>query len=573
MRDATIHLLLLASLLVFTSVNTAEEPYPQGYFRLPVSAEGIRISGSFGELRANHFHTGMDISGNVGQPVFAAAGGHIHRIRVQEGGYGNVLYLKHPNGYSTVYAHLDKFSPAVAKYVREAQYRQERFEVDLYPGATVFPVKKGDQIGDLGNSGSSEGPHLHFEIRRTANQKALNPLLFGLPLQDRTPPELRDLKAYVLNEKREPLTALALPIEQRPNGTHGLKGGDTVRIAAWRVGFGLKAFDQMTGNTLNKNGLCTLTLLADGQVAFQWRANEIDFDENRYLNAHTDYAARKRFGAWFHRCFVLPGDRLSNYVRTDNLGAIPIYKEKPVQITIRAADAHDNTSTLTFWVLRDEPQPFTPQPCQFELPYDVESRVDLDGFSMTFPKGTLYETLYFRYATAPAKPGMYAPVHQVHDDAVPLHRYGTLAIRADNLPEALRPKAVVARLGNGRPTNCGGTWKNDFVETRVRDFGEYTVLVDTVPPTIKTVVFAADMRQKKTMSFVLSDNFGTDGNARGLQYRGTVDGKWVLFEFDRKRARLTHTFDGRIGPGEHTLRLTVTDDRGNEAVLTRSFVR
>jgi len=553
-----------------------DEPFPQGYFRLPVSAEGIRISGSFGELRANHFHTGLDISSNAGSaglPILAAAAGHIHRIRVQESGYGNVLYLKHPNGYTTVYAHLDKFSPAVAKYVQNAQYKQERFEVDLYPGATVFPVKKGEQIGNMGNSGSSEGAHLHFEIRRTANQKALNPLLFGLPLQDRTPPELQDMKAYFLNEKREVLAAQALPIEQRKDGSHGLRGSDTVRLAAWRVGFGIRAFDQMTGNTQNKNGLCTLTLLADDQVAFQWRANEIDFDENRYLNAHTDYAARRRFGVWFHRCFVLPGDRLSNYTRTDNLGAIPIYKEKPVKITIRAADAHDNISTVNFWVLRDDPAPPPPLPYQFELPHDVESRVDLDGFSMSFPKGTLYETLFFRYTTTPAKPGMYAPVHQAHDNDVPLHRYGMLSIRAENLPEHLRPKAVVVRLGNGRPTNCGGTWKNDMVETRVRDFGAYTIMVDTVPPTIKSVVFAADMRQKKTMSFVLNDNFGTDGNARGLHYRGTVDGKWVLFEYDRKRARLTHTFDGRIGPGEHTLRLVVTDDRGNEAVLTRNFVR
>ncbi len=579
MRNITIHILLSLSCLVFLTAETrffTEEPFPQGYFQMPVRAEGLRISGSFGELRANHFHTGIDISSNTGSggaPIVAAAAGYIHRIRVQEGGYGNVLYLKHPNGYTTLYAHLDKFSPAVAAYVKAAQYKRERFEVDLYPGAATFPVKKGDQIGVLGNSGSSEGPHLHFEIRRTTNQKALNPLLFGFPVQDRTPPELRDMKAYFLNEKREVIHQQPFPIELRKDGSFGPKAGDTVRIAAWRVGFGLKAFDQMTGNIVNKNGLYTLTLLANDQVAFHWRAGEINFDESRYLNAHTDYSAYKRYDAWFHRCFVLPGDRLSNYAHTENLGAVPIFKEKPTKITIKATDAHDNTSTIIFWVLRDDPAPIPLVPYQFELPYDVDSRVDMDGFSMTFPKGTLYETLFFRYTTTPARQGLYAPVHQVHDETAPLHRYSILTIRPDNLPEYLQPKAVIARVGNGRPTNCGGTWKENKLETRIRTFGSYSVMVDTTPPTIRTVVFAPDMRKKNTLSFVLNDNFGTDGNARGLRYRATVDGKWILFEYDRKRARLTHYFDGRIGPGEHKLRLVVTDDRGNEGVFERSFNR
>jgi len=553
-----------------------DEPFPQNYFRMPVNPEGVRISGSFGELREAHFHTGLDISsstGRVGQPIFAAAGGHIHRIRVQANGYGNVLYLKHPNGYTTVYAHLDKFSPAIADYVKKAQYKQERFEVDLFPKAAVFPVKKGGQIGVMGNSGSSEGPHLHFEIRRTANQKALNPLLFGLPVLDRTPPEVRDMNVYFLNEKREVLYSQPYPVEQRGPGAFGPKGGDTVRIPAWRVGFGVRAFDQMTGNTVNKNGLFMLTLLADDKVAFQWRAGEIDFDESRYINAHTDYSAYKRYEAWFHRCFVLPGDRLSNYTHTETLGAIPLYKEKPTKITIRLADAHENVSSVTFWVLRADPAPLPVAPYQFELPYDVDNRVDLDGFSFTFPMGTLYETLFFRYSTTPAQPGMYAPVHSVHDETVPLHRYGTLGLRPEGVPENLRPKAVIVRLGAGRPTNCGGVWRENILETRVRDFGAYSVMVDTTPPTIKPVVFDANMRKKNSLSFVVTDNFDTDANAKGFRYRGMVDGKWVLFEYDRKRARLTHVFDGRIGRGTHALRLVVTDDRGNEAVFERDFVR
>ena len=177
-------------------------PFPKDYFRMPVDMATVRLSGTFGELRSNHFHTGIDISsatGSIGQPVFATADGFLDRVKVQESGYGKALYIKHPNGYTTVYAHLDKFSPAVERYVKEVQYKRERFGVDLYPTDGVFQVKKGEQIGNMGNSGSSQGPHLHFEIRRSSNQKALNPLLFGLPILDDVPPAIRNMKVYFLN--------------------------------------------------------------------------------------------------------------------------------------------------------------------------------------------------------------------------------------------------------------------------------------------------------------------------------------------------------------------------------------
>ena len=551
--------------------------FPTDYFQMPVRS-AIRLSGTFGELRSNHFHSGIDISsasGSIGQPIFAAADGFIDRIRVQESGYGNVLYIKHPKGYTTVYAHLLRFSPEVERFVREAQYKRERFEVDLYPPDGAFKVRQGEIIGKMGNSGSSEGPHLHFEIRYTANQKAINPLLFGLPIPDREPPELRDMKVYFLNEKREALTSKPFPIERRKDGSYGI-AGDTVRLPAWRVGFGLKAFDQATGNPHNKNGIYTLTLQADDQPAFQWRMSELDFDESRYLNAHVDYSAQERYGAWFHRCFILPGDHLSNYTRTESLGAIALYKEKPVKISLKATDSNNNQSSITFWALRDEPVEVPARPdYQFELPYEVENRVDMEGFSLTIPKGALYETLYFQYTTTPDESyGVLSPVHHVHNNTAPLHRNVSISLQPTQpVPEALRPKTIIARCGNGRPVNCGGAWREDRLVTRVREFGDYCVMLDTVAPTIIPVTFGNDMRRKNTISFRLRDNFRIDGDADHLEYRGTIDGQWVLFEFDRKRARLTYTFDSRVGKGEHTLHLLVKDDRGNAAVFERTFVR
>lgn len=549
--------------------------YPKDYFANPVDDQ-IKLNGTFGELRAGHFHAGIDIdskTGGVGQPILAAADGFVDRIRVQEGGYGQVMYIRHPNGYTTVYGHLDRFSPGIQQYVREQQYKQERFEVDLNPKNSQFPVKKGQEVGKLGNTGGSTGPHLHFEIRNTTTGKGLNPLLFGLPVADAVPPEIRDMKVYFLNERREVQSSRAFPIQRRPDGTLGV-AGDTVRLAAWRVGFGVKAYDRISGYR-NDNGIYALRLYANEQLSFEWKMDELDFDESRYLNAHVDYPARQQYGAWFHRCFVLPGDYLHNYIRTEASGAIALSKEQAVKVVVQAADPAGNLTNVTFWVLRDEPVlPWVSPPFQFEFPFDQENRVELDGFAMTIPNGTLYETLPFQYKTTPDESqGVYSSMYHLHNPRTPAQRYFEIAIRPINLPAELRDKACIAHCGDGRPVNCGAAWRGDLLVTKVREFGDYCVMTDTEPPRIVPVVFSADMRKKRTLSFRIRDNFGVGGSANGLSYRGTVDGKWVLFEYDRKSARLTYTFDGHVGPGKHTVVMKVKDDLGNEGVFTGVFRR
>ena len=453
------------------------------------------------------------------------------------------------------------------------QYKRERFEIDLNPADGQFRVKKGQEIGKLGNSGGSTGPHLHFEIRKSGTDKALNPLLFGLPVPDKTPPEIRDMKVYFLNEQREVLAGKPFPLLRRKDGSLGVPG-DTVSLGAWRIGFGVKTFDKQTGQR-NDNGIYAISLLADGELVYHWRVEELDFDETRYLNAHVDFAARKRYGAWFHRCFILPGDRLSSYTRTETLGAVPLSVDKPVKVTLKVMDAAGNTSHVNFWVKRNEVmETIAGPPYQYELPWSAESRIDLEDFTMVLPKGALYENLQFQYKTTHDESnGIYSSMHHLHDKNTPVQKYFELSIRPRNLPEALRSKVVIANCGEGRPDNCGGAWRGDYLVTKVRQFGDYCVMVDNTPPSVTPVVFDNDMRRKNSMSFRIRDNFAIGGSADHMSFRGTVDGQWILFEYDRKRNRLTHTFDGRIGAGEHLLRLVVKDDRGNETVLERKFVR
>ncbi len=575
-----------AALCAFFSFNEPEpaplpEPevviasYPKDYFQSPV-ASSIRLTGTFGELRSDHFHSGIDIksaTGGVGQPVLAAADGFVDRIKVQASGYGNVIYLKHPNGYTTLYAHLDRFSPELEKFVRENQYKRERFEIDLQPVDGQFKVLKGQEIGKLGNSGGSTGPHLHFEIRNSITGKVLNPQLFNLPILDNVPPEIRDMKVYFLTDNREVMTSKALPLQRDKKGLVGLEG-DTVRFGAWRVGFGVKAYDHMNGFR-NDNGIYAISLFADDKLAYEWRMGELDFDETRYHNAHIDYPAKKRFGAWFHRCFVLPGNRLNNYAHTETLGSVALYKDKPVKINLKVTDAGGNTSTINFWALRDETVETIPaMPFQYDFNYQTENNITLNDFNLQLPLGALYESLRFQYSTSPSdEPGQYSPLHHLQDTRTPLHKYVEIGLKPTNLPEGLRSKAVIAACNEGRPDNCGGAWVNGMLKTRVRNFGDYCIMADTDAPSIIPVVFSDDMRKKSSMAFRIRDNFAISGMADGLSYRGTVDGQWVLFEFDPKRERLTYTFDGHVGPGKHQLRLVVKDDRGNEAFFEGAFLK
>ena len=549
--------------------------YPKDYFQSPVTSS-IRLTGTFGELRSDHFHSGIDIksaTGGVGQSVMAAADGFVDRIKVQASGYGNVIYLKHPNGYTTLYAHLDRFSPELEKFVRENQYKRERFEIDLQPADGQFKVQKGQEIGKLGNSGGSTGPHLHFEIRNSGTGKVLNPQLFNLPIPDNVPPEIRDMKVYFLTDNREVITSKALPLQRDKKGLIGLEG-DTVRFGAWRVGVSVKAYDHMNG-VQNDNGIYAISLFADDKLAYEWRMGELDFDETRYHNAHIDYPAKKRFGAWFHRCFVLPGNRLNNYALTETLGAVPLYKGKPVKINLKVTDAGGNISTINFWALRDETVETIPaMPFQYDFNYQTENNITLNDFNLQVPLGALYESLRFQYSTSPSdEPGQYSPLHHLQDTRTPLHKYVEIGLKPTNLPEALRSKAVIAACNDGRPDNCGGVWVNGMLKTRVRNFGDYCIMADTNAPSIIPVVFGDDMRKKSSIAFRIRDNFAISGMADGLSYRGTVDGQWVLFEFDPKRERLTYTFDGHVGAGKHQLRLVVKDDRGNEAFFEGAFLK
>lgn len=558
--------LLVLGITAFTF--TQQHTYPQDYFRSPVDY-AMKLSGTFGELRPNHFHAGIDIKPlkGVGDNIYAVADGYVSRVKALPNSYGNVVYIDHPNGYTSVYAHLYKYNDTIAKYVKKRQYEKQQFRVDLYPAAGEIAFKKGDLIGYMGTSGRSFGTHLHFEIRNTKTEKAINPLLFGLKLADDVAPRITQLKVYSLTPELRELESKKFDIKKGKYGYY--VGGDTLRVGAWRVGLALKAFDFMN-NVSNWNGIYSMEMYVDDSLHYSFQMNEISFDETRYINAHCDYGERVTNRSYFNRCYRLPGNRLSVYDNMVDEGVIELEKNRAKKIEYIVKDSYENTSKLRFYIRRAEVKPQdVQQSYNYLLPYTERNLIQNGDFEVDFPKGTFYEDLYLNYQVSYEKSDdTYSPIYHLGDRIIPMHRYFTVGIRPVDLPEHLRDKAVIASCPEGLDEEClsGHRWEGDMLKATTRELGNLTVMLDTIAPSIKVSKIANTMKKNYRMIFNITDDFS------GIKsYRATVDDEWILMEYDEKNDQLTHRFDGRIPKGKHRLVLTVEDARGNVATYKKSF--
>ncbi len=559
----------IGSALAFTTGS--ERSIPTDYFASPVP-DIIRLSGSFGELRPGHFHGGIDIKGYIGKPIYAAGPGQVSRISVSGDGYGNVIYLEHPNGFTTVYAHLDSFHPDIAAWVKREQEQRASFAVDLRPEPGQFQFAKGDLIARVGTTGRSGGPHLHFEVRETATQDALNPLRFGLHTPDSRPPRMHQIKIYGYDDygvlHHESVTDLS-----GSGGNYRLPNGvDTLVAPAGRVGLALKVYDHMDG-VPNWNGIYALSMYVDGQLHFGFRMDEIVDGETRYLNAHLDYAAQKEANSYFNRCFVLPGNRLSIYRMDETKGWLELPPGVRKKILLVAEDVEGNRSELAFDLVGGKPlaEKKLP-PFRYFLSYDQEHSINTYYVNMRFPAGAFYQDLRMDYhADIEPQLGAFSPVHRIHDPLEPIHHPFELAIRPTLIPDLLRDKAYIARCTpNNGVVNAGGRWRTDgLLETRAGQFGDYVIMVDTIPPRIVPERFSTNLPNYSRISFSIKD----DVPGMGLDYRATIDGQWILMEYDAKNDRITHFLEEELAKGRHELRIEVRDERGNTSVFSESFVR
>lgn len=521
----------------------------------------VLFSGNFAELRSNHFHGGVDFKtqGVINKPIHAPADGYISRVTVSGGGYGNALYVTHYNGYTTVYGHLESFTDDIARVVRDKQYAGESFVVDLSFNQNDYPVRRGDVIAMSGNTGYSFGPHLHFEVRTTESNELVNPLIF--------------YKQHVKDTKAP--KASALSVHPRPgkgvvNGkpqksVRKIVGdgiGDTLRV--WgTVGFGLKALDYMD-NTSNNYGVYRTELRVDGALLYSSTMDRVAFSENRLINAWVDYEAYYRHGEWFMRSHLLDNNPLRLLSVDDNRGWLHVDEERPYRVEYTLADMHGNVSRYRFVVKGqrcDVPEVDSGDAQYFCWDRDNELR-DL-GMRFRVPKGELFEDAVLRVVRT-EKPSALSDRYNLNGVTYPLWHGCELAIRMHTIPECGVEKCYIRNTRSGY--GVGGTYKDGWMHASISSLGSYEVAADTLPPVVKPL---GEKQWGKSGQIV----FSLSDRETGLKsYKGYIDGRFVLFKYTAKSARLACDLRGEgVSRGRHNLRLVVTDGAGNETVIEKIF--
>jgi len=545
--------------------------YSLNDFRAPLDIVPPALAGSFGELRSNHFHSGVDFRTNqtTGYPVYATADGFISRLRVQNSGFGLALYINHPNGYTSVYGHLSRFNPKIAQEVKKIQYAKKSYEIDEFPNADFIPVRKGEVIAYSGNTGSSGGPHLHFELRDTKTEATINPQLLGIQIPDNVPPVLYSMYVYRLNGK--PFN------EFTPKQYFQLAGGagkytlnkvNTINLSG-EVGFGIIATDKHSGNS-GLNGVYSIELFLDEKPIFTSALERFSFANSKAINSHIDYPALLNLKRSIQKSFVDPGNPLQIYSNLVNNGRVVFDNGKLHQLKYIITDSRGNKTTLQFNVQADSKAIInTPAATNgINFPYNKVNEYNGDDVKVILPKGTLYNDLNFIYKKLP-KPqqNAFSAIHQIHNNLTPLHVGFELAIKADSALTKYQNKAVIV---NTNRSSQGGSFENGYVKTTVRNFGSYFIAIDTIAPSIVPVNIAngKSMAGLTKMSFRISDNLS------GIKsFNGYIDGKWILMEFDTKSASLWHTFDSGTTAGKHSFELVVTDMKDNVKRYAIEFLR
>ncbi|ETZ20578.1 peptidase M23 [Pedobacter sp. V48] len=545
--------------------------YPLVDFRAPLDITPPALAGSFGELRANHFHSGMDYRTNQreGYPVYAIADGYISRLRVQNSGFGLALYINHPNGYTSVYGHLQRFSPKIAQQVKTIQYQKRSYEVDSFPSSLLIPVHKGDVIAYSGNTGSSGGPHLHFEIRDTKTEATINPQLFGLEIPDNIPPVLYSMYVYRLNKKpfNEFTPKQYFQISGGPGNYH-LNKVNTINLSG-EVGFGIVATDKHNGAS-GTNGVYSIQLEIDGKPVYTSALEKFQFENSRGINSHIDYPTFINTKRNIQKSFVDPGNPLNIYSNLVNSGRIEFTDGKLHQVKYIISDAAGNKSILSFNVQADEKAIIdSPEPVAgTHYSYATINEFNNPDVKVILPKGTLYNDLNFIYKTLP-KPATnaFSNIHQIHNPLTPLHLGFEIWIKADSSINKYKEKALIVSASR---SSQGGYYENGYVKAKPRTFGSFLVAIDTIPPNIIPV----NVSDGKSMIGISKMLFKIRDNLSGIKsFNGYIDGRWILMEFDTKTASLWHTFDDNTPPGKHTLEIIVSDMKDNIKNYSISFYK
>ena len=517
------------------------------------------LSGTFGELRSNHFHTGIDIKtkGRIGFDVKAIDDGFVSRINISPYGYGKAIYITHPNGYTSVYAHLNNFSAKIEDLIKKEQYKKERYSITIYPKKDKIKITKNQVFAKSGNSGGSAGPHLHFEIRDTETEKPQNPFNFGYKIKDSKKPTINGAFIYNFDEKSKIISTL--------NKIYlSSKTIDTIFTPSGLIGFGIDSFDRLDYAN-NKNGVYSVELSIDNKTHFEYQMDSLVFSEQRYINSFIDYAYYKENSSRVQKLFLDPGNKLSLYNYKLNNGYTIIKENQFYTVQIRVEDYKGNKSTAKFIVKGIAPLKTNTPVNKIVLDYTKDNLFETDNIKIKIPKGALYNNVDFNYS-------YHDNIHFIGDPNNPLQNSCSISLKVDELNDSLNNRMIITLVTDkGYNLYAGGVIKDGYISTKSRRFGKYKISYDTIAPTVTPINVKEGrwMSKEKYLMVKIKDNLS------GIKsYRGAIDGRWVRMAFDAKKATLKYSFSDLVLKGEkHTFTLVVKDNVGNTTNYDVNFYR
>ena len=549
----------LISLSIFSQTN----------YHSPLNFE-LLLSGTFGELRGSHFHTGIDIKteGVEGQKVFSIADGYVSRIKVSTWGYGKAIYITHPDGNTSVYAHLKEFNKEIEKYVNEQQYKKENFEIQLFPSKEKFPIKRGEVIALSGNTGGSGGAHLHFEIRNTKSEHPINPLQFNFDVTDNIQPTIVGIKIYPhqnssVNNKNE---SVKYSLTKKGNN-YSVNSKQIIKVNG-DISFSISTYDKLNG-AYNKNGVYSIKLFIDNNLIHHFLADELSFSEKRFLNAHIDYSEYTESKTKYNRCFNLPYNKLSNYKTNVNDGIFNFIDSLTHKIRFEVEDFEGNKSEVNFEVQSQSTSPeFETEDSGDRFLYNQANVYKNLKFEAHLEKYSLYEDCNVHYSVGIKTDNTLSEIHNFMSSSIPIHKNYVLSIK-EKIAKNITDKVYIAKVNdNGTFTYKGNSWRGSFLSAKVREFGNFTIISDTVNP----IILGVNVKDGKNISSQTTIKCTIEDKESGISfYRGEINGKWILMEYDYKKNLLTYKIPSDFEKGKHTLTVVVKDRMGNKTEYTDNF--